>query len=56
MCLGWLSLSGPAAAGPDSTRLSSHSIRSVARGSMGLNPADPLMRQNEEVLQVGTGS
>ncbi len=41
------------AAGPESARLSSQSIRSVARGSMGLNPADPLLRQNEEVLQVG---
>jgi hypothetical protein len=30
----------------------SQSLRSVARGSMGLNPADPLLRQNEEVLQV----
>ena len=30
----------------------SQSLRSVARGGMGLSPADPLLRQNEEVLQV----
>ncbi|CAK0737369.1 hypothetical protein CVIRNUC_000901 [Coccomyxa viridis] len=36
--------------GPESGRISSQSLRSVARGSMGLAPADPLLRQNEEVL------
>lgn len=41
------------ATGPDSARMSSQSIRSVTRGSLGLNPSDPLQRQNEEVLQVG---
>lgn len=40
--------------GPESARLSSQSIRSVASGSMGLKLADPLLRQNEEVLQVDT--
>ena len=39
-------------AGPESGRMSSQSLRSVARGSMGLSPADPLLRQNEEVLLV----
>lgn len=39
-------------AGPESGRISSQSLRSVARGSMGLAPADPLLRQNEEVLLV----
>lgn len=39
-------------AGHNRAALSSQSLRSVARGSMGLNPADPLLRQNEEVLQV----
>ena len=41
------------ATGPDSARMSSQSIRSVTRGSLGLNLSDPLQRQNEEVLQVG---
>ena len=39
-------------AGPESARISSQSLRSVTRGSMGLSPADPLLRQNEEVLLV----
>jgi hypothetical protein len=39
-------------AGQGRAALSSQSLRSVSRGSMGLNPADPLLRQNEEVLQV----
>lgn len=38
--------------GPESARLSSQSLRSVSRGSMGLSPADPLLRQNDEVLLV----
>ena len=41
-----------AGAGQNRAVLSSQSLRSVVRGSMGLNPTDPLLRQNEEVLQV----